>query len=282
MDSGQGSSEIEPETLFGPANFPASNQEQYIFYDFEIPQMLVGRLIGRKGAFINKIKAATDATVIVHPHKNRKLKLCSVEGTKQQIELTAGVVVEVRVSAVVSGGELWVQQPLHPSYSALHRLQTCMNLNYGDGSNTPPLPGPISDGTVCVAHINDHWMRCQVLSSINAMSVVLLLDIGGTVTVPSSSLRQIRYDYMTLPFQASQCFLHGVQPVTGDMWSDTATSVMEELVSGVILFAVVVSYTEDYVPLINLYRRDKDQFVLLNEKLVELDHAQWISPQHSS
>ena len=61
-----------------------------------------------------------------------------------QIELTAGVVVEVRVSAVVSGGELWVQQPLHPSYSALHRLQTCMNLNYGDGSNTPPLPGPIS------------------------------------------------------------------------------------------------------------------------------------------
>ena len=72
-----------------------------------------------------------------------------------------------------------------------------------------------ADGTVCVAHINDHWMRCQVLSSINAMSIVLLLDIGGTVTVPSSSLRQIRYDYMTLPFQASQCFLHGVQPVTG-------------------------------------------------------------------
>ncbi|XP_063839855.1 uncharacterized protein LOC135088773 isoform X2 [Scylla paramamosain] len=327
MDSGQGSSEIEPETLFGPANFPVSNQEQYIFYDFEIPQMLVGRLIGRKGAFINKIKATTDATVIVHPHKNRKLKLCSVEGTKHQvnaalemirkhfpesqypditlqqvssqpqaqpqvqpqvnaqsmqIELTAGVVVEVRVSAVVSGGELWVQQPLHPSYSALHRLQTCMNLNYGDGSNTPPLPGPISDGTVCVAHINDHWMRCQVLSSINAMSVVLLLDIGGTVTVPSSSLRQIRYDYMTLPFQASQCFLHGVQPVSGDMWSDAASAAMEEWASGVILFAVVVSYTEDYVPLINLYRRDQDQFVLLNKKLVELDLAQWISPQHSS
>lgn len=69
-----------------------------------------------------------------------------------QIELTAGVVVEVRVSAVVSGGELWVQQPLHPSYSALHRLQTCMNLNYGDGSNTPPLPNPISG----------EWWKCVV------------------------------------------------------------------------------------------------------------------------
>lgn len=44
----------------------------------------------------------------------------------------------------------------------------------------------------------------------------------------------------------------------GDTWSDIATTVMEELVSGVILFAVVVSYTEDYVPLVNLYRRDQD------------------------
>ena len=55
---------------------------------------------------------------------------------------------------------------------------------------------------------------------------------------------------------------------SGDMWSDAATSVMEELVSGVILFAVVVSYTEDYVPLINLYRRDKDQVSTANHKQV--------------
>lgn len=42
MDSGQGSSEIEPETLFVPSTFPVSNQEQYIFYDFEIPQVSEG------------------------------------------------------------------------------------------------------------------------------------------------------------------------------------------------------------------------------------------------
>ena len=39
MDSGQGSSEIEQETLFVPSPFPVANQEQYIFYDFEIPQV---------------------------------------------------------------------------------------------------------------------------------------------------------------------------------------------------------------------------------------------------
>ncbi|XP_069950684.1 uncharacterized protein [Cherax quadricarinatus] len=322
VDSGQGSSEIEPETLFNPSTFPISSHEQYIFYEFEIPQTLVGRLIGRKGAFVNKIKATTDATVIVHPHRNRRFKLCSVEGTKRQvkaalgmireyfplnrypditleqvltqqpvptqlqptlntqtlqIELTAGVVVEVRVSAVVSAGELWVQQPLHPSYSALHRLQSCMNLNYGDGSSTPSLPIPVQDGTVCVAQIKGQWMRCQVLNTVDNVSLVVLLDVGGTTSVLTSSLRQVRYDYMTLPFQATQCFLHGIEPVI----DDTSVAVMEELVSDTILFANVVSYTEDGVPLVNLYRRDSDQYVHLNEKLVLLGHAQWMSQEPS-
>lgn len=87
-----------------------------------------------------------------------------------QIELTAGVVVEVRVSAVVSGGEMWVQQPLHPSYSALHRLQTCMNLNYGDGSNTPPLPGPISGEWLAVC--GSVWAAGSVMPLMRAVWIL--------------------------------------------------------------------------------------------------------------
>lgn len=45
---------------------------------------------------------------------------------------------------------------------------------------------------------------------------------------------------------------------SGDTWSDIAASLMEELVRGTILSAVVVSYTEDCVPLVNLYRRDQN------------------------
>ncbi|KAK3854536.1 hypothetical protein Pcinc_038998 [Petrolisthes cinctipes] len=328
VDSGQGSSEIEPETLFVPSTYPAPAHDQYIFYDFEIPQTLVGRLIGRRGAFVNKIKATTDATVVVHPHRNRRLKLCSVEGSRQQVaaalkmireqfpesrysdvtleqvsgnisgghdpapaldnqtmqmELTAGVVVEVRVSAVVSAGELWVQQPLHPSFSALHRLHTCMNLNYQDGSTTPLLPSPIQERTVCVGRVGEQWMRCQVLREEEGGGVlVVLLDMGGNINLPLTALRQIRYDYMTLPFQATQCFLQGIQPSEdGEVWSNEATEAMRELVGDMILFAAVVSYTPDCVPLISLYRRDHDQFVHLNERLVGLGHAQWLSQQSS-
>ncbi|XP_063613924.1 KH domain-containing protein akap-1-like isoform X2 [Penaeus indicus] len=327
IDSGQGSIEVEPETVFNPSACPVFSQEQFLFYEFEIPQTLVGRLIGKKGAFVNKIKATTDATLIVYPHKNRRLKLCSVEGTRQQvdaairmirdhfpldrypdvtleqvsgrgpvqpavqptvntqamqIELTAGVVVEVRVSSVMSGGELWVQQPLHPSFSALQRLHSCMNLNYGDGSNTPPLPVPIQEGTVCVGHVARQWMRSQVLSCTEESAVVVLLDVGGVLNLPTSDLRQIRYDYMTLPFQASQCLLHGIQPVGEDGWDDTSAAVLEELVSGTILFTTVVSYTEDGVPLVNLYRRQQDQYINLNEKMVHLGHAKWIAPPSAS
>ena len=61
-----------------------------------------------------------------------------------QLELTAGVVVEVQLSSVGSTGlELWMQQPLHPTYAALHRLRHCMNTNYSDGSNSPTLPEPV-------------------------------------------------------------------------------------------------------------------------------------------
>ncbi|XP_047498402.1 A-kinase anchor protein 1, mitochondrial-like isoform X3 [Penaeus chinensis] len=327
IDSGQGSIEVEPETVFNPSACPVFNQEQFLFFEFEIPQTLVGRLIGKKGAFVNKIKATTDATLIVYPHKNRRLKLCSVEGTKQQvdaairmirehfpldrypdvtlepvsgrgpvppatqptvntqamqIELTAGVVVEVRVSSVMSGGELWVQQPLHPSFSALQRLHSCMNLNYGDGLNTPPLPVPIQEGTVCVSHVAKQWMRSQVLSCTEESAMVVLLDVGGVLNLPTSDLRQIRYDYMTLPFQASQCLLHGIQPVGEDGWDDTSAAVLEELVSGTILFTTVVSYTEDGVPLVNLYRRQQDQYINLNEKMVHLGHAKWIAPPSAS
>lgn len=41
---------------------------------------------------------------------------------------------------MIATGEIWLQQPLHPTFSALQRLHQCLNLNYGDGSSTPIVP----------------------------------------------------------------------------------------------------------------------------------------------
>jgi hypothetical protein len=44
---------------------------------------------------------------------------------------------------------------------------------------------------------------------------IKFVDYGGYSTVNSSVLRQIRGDFMTLPFQAVECYLANVMPFGG-------------------------------------------------------------------
>ena len=53
--------------------------ERLFVYEFEIPQLLVGLLIGKMGAYVNLIKMQTGANLLVRDH-NRRYKLCAVEG----------------------------------------------------------------------------------------------------------------------------------------------------------------------------------------------------------
>lgn len=58
-----------------------------MIYEFEIPQAIVGRLIGRYGSFVNKIKGATGANIIVKRHQQtmRSTKICAVEGMHKKL-----------------------------------------------------------------------------------------------------------------------------------------------------------------------------------------------------
>lgn len=75
-DSGQGSS--PPQSV----GLPAATT-----YEFLISQLLVGQLIGRRGAHVNQIKSQTGASVLVkrHPDANN-LKICAIEGTQNEID----------------------------------------------------------------------------------------------------------------------------------------------------------------------------------------------------
>lgn len=44
---------------------------------------------------------------------------------------------------------------------------------------------------------------------------VKFVDYGGYMTMPVSLLRQIRFDFVNLPFQAAECYLAGVKPANG-------------------------------------------------------------------
>ena len=105
---------------------------------------------------------------------------------------------------------------------------------------------------------------------------VKLVDYGGYSKIPIMSLRQIRCDFMTLPFQASECYLANIKPVDGKLskkcpifsltqkiilgylevngWSNEANAYFEEIAQGSMLQANIISYANDGVQFIHLHK----------------------------
>lgn len=86
-DSGKGGSDVATPARDGSLSGDLPHEEPITFYEFEIPQTLVGRLIGRRGCFAQDIKFKTKASILVKPHTEcEELKLCCIEGTAKEIK----------------------------------------------------------------------------------------------------------------------------------------------------------------------------------------------------
>ena len=74
------------------------------------------------------------------------------------------------------------------------------------------------------------WYRCQIVAHDEESEScdVKYLDYGGYTTVPVDSLKQIRTDFLSLPFQAIECYLANIQPQDDE---NVSAFVLEELVS---------------------------------------------------
>lgn len=129
-----------------------------------------------------------------------------------QLQLVEGINNDVVVSTVMSGGHLFFQQPLHPSYPSLNILQSYMHQCYSS-ENSPALPELKSD-VVCVAPIGGTWIRVQIVThdSESGMCLVKYLDYGGYANILGTELKQIRTDFMTVSFQAIECVLSNIKP----------------------------------------------------------------------
>ena len=78
-------------------------------------------------------------------------------------QLVLGQPMDVYVSAIVSGGHIFVQLPYHPTFSALTRLEYCMLNVYERLPNLPQVPRElVTYGLVCAAKFDGKWYRLQV------------------------------------------------------------------------------------------------------------------------
>jgi A-kinase anchor protein 1 len=156
------------------------------------------------------------------------------------------------ISAVVAPNHVFLQQITHPTYPSLARLDHCMAQCYNEFV-TPELPRPVQANMICAAPSMDGWFRAKIVAVYPPSSVVSVgdfetvandavstqvhqtavtgdiiaveeedyevdicfVDYGGYSRVMASSLRQIRADFMSLPFQAIECLLANVGPVNG-------------------------------------------------------------------
>ena len=180
----------------------------------------------------------------------------------------------------------------------------------------PPLPTPIESGAICAAPLSGGWFRAQFVQMLDSgaehgdagadgnlatstasIAWIRWVDYGGYSQVAVKDMRQIRSDFLNLPFQAVECYMANLSPPENTASTDTeegsstATSTtefsfeaavyLEELVQNSVVQAQVVSYAADGTPNVHLYRsgakgEGDTERTLINKQLVDSGFATWV------
>ncbi|KFP74782.1 hypothetical protein N310_05115, partial [Acanthisitta chloris] len=194
--------------------------------------------------------------------------------------LPDGVSVEVVVANQVNAGHMFLQQHTHPTFHVLSSLDQQMYACYSQ-PEIPTLPTPVEVGIICAAPgLDGAWLRAQVINYFEETGEVELryVDYGGYDKVKVDTLRQIRSDFLSLPFQGAEVLLDNVVPLPDeDHFSPEADAVVSEMTRGAVLVAQVTNYdSATGLPLIQLWKLVGDEVVSINRTLVERGFARWL------
>ncbi|XP_035636566.1 A-kinase anchor protein 1, mitochondrial-like isoform X2 [Oncorhynchus keta] len=285
-------------------------------WDIEVPKHLVGRLIGKQGRYVSYLKETSGANIFIAtlPY-TQEFQICHIEGSKEQVDcalelirkkfkdldvtscyvhppvarlpslpitswllLPHRVTVEVTVIQVASGNYVFLQQHTHPTFYALRSLDQQMSLCYSH-PGCPPLPAPVEVGVICAAQMPEGaWWRAQVMGYYEETKEVELcyVDYGGYVLVKIDTLRQIRSDFVALPFQGSEAILEHIAPLPGEGFSVAAKSALEEMTLGLPLLAQVTSCHTSGIPLVQIWKTEGEELVSVNRALVDNGLCSWV------
>ncbi|NXL89068.1 AKAP1 protein, partial [Alectura lathami] len=194
--------------------------------------------------------------------------------------LPDGVTVEVVVANQVNAGHMFIQQHTHPTFHVLCSLDQQMYICYSQ-PGIPTLSTPVEVGIICAAPgLDGAWWRAQVVGYFKESGEVEIryVDYGGYERVEIGTLRQIRSDFLTLPFQGVEVLLDNVVPLPDeDHFSSEADAAVSEMTCGAALLAQVTNYDNATgLPLIQLWSMMGDEVVSINRTLVERGFAQWV------
>ncbi|XP_046716410.1 A-kinase anchor protein 1, mitochondrial [Silurus meridionalis] len=311
-----GGQRVNGESRFTSNRGCQAKNSPHTMWNIQVPAHLVGRIIGKKGKYVCSLKQSSGAKIYVFtlPY-TYEFQICRIEGSEVQVEKALALIrkkfkdldlsnrlsslqpaavhslpvtswlllpqdgsVEVIVPRVEAANYLFVQQHTHPTYYSLHTLTEQMFFCYSH-SGCPSLPTPVEAGVLCAAPSPDGaWWRAQVIQHYKDSNTVQIryVDYGGYVTVNLTSVKQIRSDFVSLPFQASEVLLDNIVPLPGQgKFSAEAKEALEEVARGIPLIMKVTG-SQNGLPLVHLWRHNEEEMISVNGVLVERGLCSWL------
>ncbi|CAL8262500.1 unnamed protein product [Arctogadus glacialis] len=187
---------------------------------------------------------------------------------------------EVYVSASENPSHFWIQI-LGVRSLQLDKLTEEMSRLYAAGTPSEHMIESIVVGDIVAAPYREHgtWNRARVVGLHGSGLVDLYyVDFGDNQDLPKDSLRSMRSDFLSLPFQAIECSLAEVQPAD-EAWTEAALDDFDKLTYCAEwrpLRAKLCSYSHSEVctwPSMKLYDNSQGKAVDLGEELIRLGHA---------
>ena len=182
----------------------------------------------------------------------------------------ATIVHKVTVSCVVDTCHVFVRHMKNPTtLDSLSNLETNMLETF---SKEPPKPllRPIFQGSLFGVCFESRWYRCQAVSYNATQDTcdVKFVDHGGYTTVPADHLRQLKVEFLKLPFQTIEVFLAHVKPSTSEIELDIASEI---LFHGDVSICLV-GQAEDGTPVVQAYYYNGDHVSIFSQDIINSCH----------
>jgi len=187
------------------------------------------------------------------------------DGTNS-LSLTTMLVEGLVVSSVVDSCHIFVNQPENPSVPQFQQLENDMYDFYSQDT-MPQIFRPIAEGSLVSTPSDDGWFRGQVAgySEVDDLTYIKFVDYGGYAWVPASQLRQLRSDFMSLPFQAVECYIANVNSAEDDATFEAAS----HLLSLGYVTIQLVDHSEDGMPIVALYYNQDEAMVMFTQDILD-------------
>jgi len=176
------------------------------------------------------------------------------------------VVHDVTVSCVVDSCRVFIQHMKNPTYEGLKHLEAELYSTYAL-EHPKELMRPIAQGSVLAVFSDSKWYRCQVVGFNAKLDTcdIKFVDHGGYTTVAATDLRQLRADFLRLPFQATEVYLAHTQSSAEEIQTDITSEI---LFHGNVSIKLLGS-ADDGLPMIQAYYYDGDYINLFSQQIIE-------------